>query len=263
MTRPQRRDRLAVTLAVALGAGFALEAIASGQTAPPSEPLSRWGAGRTLYRQDCASCHGPAGEGTNQGPKLVGSGEASTHFMLTTGRMPIPEPEVQPPRAEPQYSAEEIDALVAYVGSLGTGPPIPVVDPGRGDLGRGAELYAGNCAACHGSTGGGGALTSGLIAPPLDRATAVQIAEAIRLGGAGLRTGNMPAFGSETLDQEQLDAVVRYTLSLRDAADPGGASITHLGPVAEGFVAVFGGLLLVVLLIRRLGVRAERRSEGR
>lgn len=258
MTRRRRRDRLAVILLMALGGGFVLEAVASGQTPPPSEPLSRWGRGRILYQRDCAWCHGSAGEGTNLGPTLIGTGEASAHFVLTTGRMPIAEPMVQPPPGEPRYGSDQIDALVAYVGSLGTGPPIPAVDPGRGDLAVGAQLYEGNCAACHGSTGVGGALTSGLIAPPIDRSTAVQIAETIRIGGAGVRTGHMPKFGSEIFDQEQLDAVVRYTLSLADAEDPGGASLTHLGPVAEGFVAVFGGLLLAVLLIRRLGERADQ-----
>jgi ubiquinol-cytochrome c reductase cytochrome c subunit len=252
----RRPDRLAVVLVLAIGGGLALEAMAAGQTPPPSEPLSRWGRGRILYQRDCAWCHGSGGEGTNLGPTLIGTGEASAHFVLTTGRMPIDQPEVQPPRAEPRYGPDQIDALVAFVGSLGTGPPIPQVDPARGDLSEGALLYERNCAACHGSTGVGGALTSGLIAPGIDRSTAVQIAEAVRIGGAGIRTGHMPQFGSEVLDQEQLDAVVRYTLSLADPEDPGGASLTHLGPVAEGFVAVFGGLLLALVVIRRLGERA-------
>jgi ubiquinol-cytochrome c reductase cytochrome c subunit len=251
----RRVDRLAVVLAVAVGGGLALEAVAAGQTPPPSEPLSRWGRGRMLYQRDCAWCHGSAGEGTNLGPTLIGTGEASAHFVLTTGRMPIDEAMVQPPRSEPRYGSDQIDALVAYVGSLGTGPPIPDVNPGRGDLAEGAELYELNCAACHGSTGVGGALTSGLIAPSIDRSTAVQVAEAVRVGGAGVRTGHMPAFGSEILDQEQLDSVVRYTLSLGQAEDPGGASLTHLGPVAEGFVAMFGGMALALVVIRRLGER--------
>lgn len=251
-----RRHRSGALLSVALAAGVTLEVLGSAGGGRAEEELSRWGAGRDLYRRDCLWCHGAAGEGTNLGPKLVGVGQASADFMLSTGRMPIAEPQVQPPRADPAYPPEEIAGLVVYVGSLGAGPPIPAVAPGRGDLAQGAILYERNCAACHGSTGVGGALTSGLIAPSVDRATAVQIAETIRIGGAGLRTGNMPTFGSEVLDQEQLDAVVRYTLSLRRAADPGGASLTYLGPVAEGFVAVFGGLLLAAILIRRLGQRA-------
>jgi ubiquinol-cytochrome c reductase cytochrome c subunit len=255
-----RRHRLTALLLVAIGAGVMLEVAMSPATGQVGEPLSRWARGRTLFQRDCASCHGTAGEGTNLGPTLFGTGAASADFMLSTGRMPSAEPEVQPDRAEPRYGSEDIAALVAFVGSLGGGPPIPQVVPENGRLAEGALLFARNCAACHGSTGVGGAMTSGLIAPALDRATPTQIAEAVRIGGSGVLTGDMPTFGSETLDQDQLDAVVRYTLSLRDAEDPGGASITHLGPVAEGFVAVFGGLLLAVLIARRLGERAGERG---
>jgi ubiquinol-cytochrome c reductase cytochrome c subunit len=255
-----RRHRLGALLAVALGLGVALDVVGAAVVGQVQEPLSRWGRGRALYQRDCAWCHGTGGEGTNLGPPLVGTGAASADFMLTTGRMPIAQPEVQPDRAEPRYEEGQIDALVAFVSTLGVGPPIPVVDPGRGSLAEGALLYERNCAACHSSTGVGGAMTSGLIAPSLDRATVTQIAEAIRIGGSGVLTGDMPKFGSEVLDQEQLDSVVRYALSLRDAARPGGASLTNLGPVAEGFVAVFGALLLAVLVIRRLGERSGERG---
>jgi ubiquinol-cytochrome c reductase cytochrome c subunit len=250
------RHRLAATLLAAVSVGVVMEAVGSVARGQVQEPTSRWARGRALFQRDCAWCHGTTGEGTNLGPTLIGSGAASAHFVLTTGRMPIAEPEVQPDRAEPSYGPEETDALVVFVGSLGGGPPVPAVNPDDGDLSEGAVLYERNCAACHGSTGVGGALTSGLIAPAVDRATAVQIAEAVRIGGSGVLTGDMPRFGSETLDQEQLDAVVRYTLALGDPENPGGASITHLGPVAEGFVAVFGGLLLLAVIIRRLGRRA-------
>ena len=58
-------------------------------------------------------------------------------FQLTTGRMPLTDPSAQPVRKPPAFPRREIDALVAYVASLGDGPPIPDVDPAAGDLSRG------------------------------------------------------------------------------------------------------------------------------
>jgi ubiquinol-cytochrome c reductase cytochrome c subunit len=183
----------------------------------------------------------------------VGVGAASADFMLSTGRMPIAEPEEQPGPAEVPYSQRELQELVSFVASLGIGPPIPEVDMAQGDLAEGAVLYEDNCAACHGSIGAGGALTNGLIAPPLGDSTPVQVAEAIRLGGAGLRSGNMPKFGPDTLSDEQVDSVARYVEYLRDPDDRGGQDLGHFGPIPEGFAAWAIGLLALVLAIRWIG----------
>jgi ubiquinol-cytochrome c reductase cytochrome c subunit len=214
-------------------------------------------AGRLLYEQDCAWCHGSDGEGTTNGPSLVGVGAASADFMLRTGRMPISSVERQPKRTRPKYAPEEIAALDEFVASLGPGPAIPAVDPPAGDLGEGEELYQIHCAACHSSTGIGGALTNGLQAPGLHGSTPTEVAEAVRLGGAGLRSGNMPKFGPETLTDQQLNSVIRYVQYLQRPEDPGGHGLGHLGPVAEGFVAWVGALLILVLFVRWIGTRAR------
>jgi ubiquinol-cytochrome c reductase cytochrome c subunit len=182
-------------------------------------------------------------------------GAESADFMLSTGRMPIAAVEEQPPRRPPAYTSAEIAELTAYVASLGPGPDIPAVDPAAGDLGEGADLYEENCAACHSSTGVGGALTSGLQAPSIMDSTARQVAEAIRLGGAGLRTGKMPKFGPDALSDQQVDSIIRYVEYLQHPNDRGGASLAHIGPVAEGFVAWVGALLLLLLFIRWIGKR--------
>ena len=223
--------------------------------APTSSPTQ--GPGWSLYQADCAWCHGARGEGTTRGPTLTGVGAASADFMLRTGRMPIGTVEKQPRRTTPRYDPAQIRALTAYVASLGPGPPIPPVDPAAGDLGEGASLYAIDCAACHSSTGIGGAMTNGLQAPGLERATATEIAEAVRIGGAGVRSGNMPKFGSDVLDQHQLDSVVRYVLYLQHPRDRGGQPLGHLGPVAEGLAAWGGALLLTVAFVRWIGKRSE------
>jgi ubiquinol-cytochrome c reductase cytochrome c subunit len=219
---------------------------------PTSGPLAQ---GRFVYDRDCAWCHGSQGEGTSFGVSLRGVGAASVDFMLATGRMPILEPDDGPRRSEPSYSAAEIESIAAYVERFfGGGPEIPEVDPASGNLGEGEVLYQENCAACHGSAGEGATLTSGQRASSILESTAVEIAEAIRIGGAGLRTGDMPRFGRGELSDSDVDAIIRYVQFLQEQPpDAGGAALDHLGPVAEGFIAVFVALPLLLLFVRWIG----------
>ena len=56
--------------------------------------------------------------------------------------MPLVTPGQEPERSRPQYSDAHIDALVAYVASLGGGPPVPRPDPAAGNVARGpADLH--------------------------------------------------------------------------------------------------------------------------
>ncbi|HET6380087.1 MAG TPA: c-type cytochrome [candidate division Zixibacteria bacterium] len=204
--------------------------------------------GRRLYLQSCASCHGAEGEGTSLGPSLVGVGAASADFQLTTGRMPFAGPPgSQARRKPPAFSAEQIDALVAYVASLGPGPEIPEVTVSEELVPRGAQVYFGNCAPCHGATGNGGAVGGGALAPPLDRATPVQVAEAMLTG-----PGQMPVFRFSRQDQ---DAVASYVDYLQRAEHPGGLSIGGIGPVPEGFVAWVLGMALLLAVVYLIGRR--------
>ena len=241
-----------VAVASAAGAGFAL-LVPSGAATHPSAQVEP-SPGRALYLQDCAWCHGPAGEGTQYGPALQGVGAASADFMLTTGRMPIPRPIDNPPQRPPRYSPQEIAELVRVVAAFGDGPPIPTVDPGIGDARLGFRLYQENCAACHGVAGSGGALTQGLIAPSVLKSTPRQISEAMRIGGAGRFSGNMPRFGPETFDEHAVNSIIAYIERLPDE-DRGGLSLGRIGPVAEGFVAWAVGLLALFLVIRWIGTR--------
>jgi len=247
----------AVTVAVAAGLLLGGRSVGRAQSPTPVATPAVPNTGRLLYQQDCAWCHGVAGEGTTRGPNLVGVGAASADFMLRTGRMPIPAVEQQPRRKQPAYSPEQIGALDEVIASLGLGPAIPVPDPGSGDLGQGQQLYAIHCAACHSSTGFGGALTNGLQAPGLGDSSAVEVAEAVRIGGAGLRTGHMPRFGPDVLTDPQLDSLVRYVLYLRQPQDRGGLDLGHIGPIAEGFAAWAGALLVLVLFTRWIGTRTR------
>jgi ubiquinol-cytochrome c reductase cytochrome c subunit len=127
------------------------------------------------------------------------------------------------------------------------------VDPGEGDLAVGAELYSLNCAACHSTTGIGGALTSGQDAPSLHLATPMQTAEAMLTG-----PGAMPVFGPETFDRSEVDSVVAYVTYLQDPEGRGGSDLGGLGPWSEGLVAWVVGMGAVLIVVRVIGERARR-----
>ena len=240
----------------ALGVIALVAATSGGAGATSSTDIGRQNQalvakGRALFLTSCVSCHGADGRGTKQGPGLVGVGAASADFMLSTGRMPLTNPSDQAIRKPPAFDRREIDALVAYVASLGPGPPIPHVDVKAGDLAQGGSLFRLNCAACHNSAGTGGALSYGSDAPNLRHANTVQIAEAIRTG-----PGQMPVFGPDTFTKQQVNNVVRYVRYLQNPEDRGGFSLGHLGPVPEGLVALVAGLGFLILVSRWIEARA-------
>lgn len=209
--------------------------------------------GRELFLTGCSSCHGVDARGTDVAPDLHGVGAAAADFQLTTGRMPDTDPDRQPESKPPAYPPDEIDDLVAYVASLGNGPPIPKVHDPKGDLQEGGQLYLQICAACHSAAGNGGALSLGNDAPTLHGATSVQIAEAIRTGPS-----NMPVFGPDTLTNQQVNSIVRYVEYLRDPEHPGGTPLGLVGPITEGFVAILVGLGALMLITRWIEPRSMR-----
>jgi ubiquinol-cytochrome c reductase cytochrome c subunit len=208
------------------------------------------GDGRALFQDGCASCHGPDGRGTADGPDLRGAGAAGADLVLSTGYMPLAAPDDQPRRKDSPYTDEQIAAIVGYVASLGSGPPEPDVDPARGDVAEGREVYTASCAGCHQIAGEGGTLP-GAAAPGLGRATATQIGEAIRVGPYV-----MPRWSPGSMSDAEIDSVAAYVMSLRHPDDRGGWGIGHIGPIPEGMVAWLIGGVALILVARRLGERA-------
>lgn len=205
--------------------------------------------GKRLYEASCSTCHGLNVEGTENGPSLQGAGAAAVDFMLSTGRMPLAAPSDQPVRQPPAFTAEEIDAIVRYVSEIAPGgPPIPDVDPARGDLSDGAALFLNNCSGCHAAAGIGDSIGGGQIAPDLMPATATQIGEAMRIG-----PGLMPVFDEDDLTQHDVDSIAAYLHWLRDNGDDGGIQLGRVGAVAEGLVAFVIGLGVLILVIRLTG----------
>jgi ubiquinol-cytochrome c reductase cytochrome c subunit len=218
-------------------------------TSPAADLVTR---GKALYGAGCAGCHGQQGAGSGRGPSLIGVGAASTDFQLSSGRMPLSQTQPQPTRQPPAYSRDDIDALVAYVSSLGPGGiPIPQLPPG--DVTRGRDLYLLNCASCHASTGVGAALPAGQVAPPLLDVPASQVAEAVRVG-----PGLMPQFPAGTLSDQQTADIVAYVTQLPSTSDHGGWAIGAVGPVTEGLIGWILGLGVLLAVIRLLGKKAPR-----
>ncbi|MFF4810353.1 c-type cytochrome [Micromonospora chersina] len=245
------RRALVVGSVLALAVGPVALAPAPDPTPTPAATTPAGDRGTRLYLEQCASCHGVRGQGSQQGPSLVGVGPAAVDFQLSTGRMPVSREVSQARRREPVFSADDISALVDHVAGFGDGgPEIPRVAPG--DVASGRAVFAANCAPCHGATGSGAVLTNGWSAPPLYDASATQIAEAVRVG-----PGLMPAFPGQVLTDQQVDDLTSYVRRLRtERLDPGGNPLGRLGPLAEGLLAWVAVLVLLVAGVRWLGRRA-------
>jgi ubiquinol-cytochrome c reductase cytochrome c subunit len=206
--------------------------------------------GKKLFAVGCASCHGTGGQGSSDGPSLVGVGAAAVDFQVGTGRMPAQQPGAQVPRKKVIYTQAEIDQLAAFVSSLGAGPNIPTeaqYGPDGADIAKGGELFRDNCTQCHNFTGKGGALTHGKFAPSLDGVDPKHIYEAMQTGPQ-----NMPSFPDTTLSEQNKKDIIAYLNAVNgdDTVSPGGLELGGLGPVSEGlFGWIFGlGALIAVAI---------------
>jgi ubiquinol-cytochrome c reductase cytochrome c subunit len=260
------RERItALTGMIAVGCAMAWFAVLArpGSVRATASVAAAAPSVRAVYQRDCATCHGADARGTRLGPELRGVGAAMVDFQLSTGRMPVPtgdaaQHEQRPSaalaqaRRTPKYDDATRHALTDYVTNLagGIGPAIPRVHADAGNLAAGGTTFRLQCAACHAWSGDGGALLQ-REAPSTHPATPVEIAEAVRTG-----PGNMPAFGRAAVSNAQLQSLVRYVRYLDHADDRGGDPLWHLGPLAEGAVAVFVGLGLLVLAVRWIGTRS-------
>ncbi|HEY0415602.1 MAG TPA: c-type cytochrome [Gaiellaceae bacterium] len=250
------RTALLVALASLLAAPATL-----ADSGPPRQGVTHARSGAALYAANCASCHGPHGEGVptpypgaggvpGQGPALRGVGARAADFYLRTGYMPLEDPGQQPTRSRVLFTERELSALVGFVASLGGGPPVPQPHPERGSVAVGQKLFVDHCAGCHQVVAEGGYVTGARV-PPLEDATDRQIAEAVRIGPY-----LMPRFTRGQISPSQLDSLIAYVDYAKHPDDAGGWSLGHLGPWPEGVVtwliAAASLVALCVVIGRRL-----------
>ncbi|MCU0484874.1 MAG: c-type cytochrome [Anaerolineales bacterium] len=191
----------------------------------------------SIYAQNCAVCHGAAGEGIGAIPALDNpalkemDAEAITKIIargLYGSAMPAWSLEDGGPLSD--YQIMQLVSLVHYgdwqatqdrVVNLGLAPLIPFVseaDPVildslaallEGDaLAAGILLYAENCVACHGADGLGTRLAPALNDPAVQAQSTADLERTLRLGVAG----TLMAGWEKALDVEQIATLVDLLL---------------------------------------------------
>ena len=226
-----------------------------GSSADAQEQTELTDRGENIWATQCALCHGELGRGVeDKGPDIRDAGTAAIDFVIRTGRMPLEDASNRVERSEPHLSDDERRAVVAfYDRAIRTGgPDIPDIEPSTADLSRGRELFVQNCAACHGPTAAGIAVGQRDIAPALDAASPIEIAEAVRIG-----PGRMPVIVNDIYTEDDVEAVTAWVLDLRQRESPGGAHLGRSGPVSEGALAWILGIGALLIVIYLLGERAQ------
>jgi ubiquinol-cytochrome c reductase cytochrome c subunit len=205
--------------------------------------------GRTLFDENCSSCHGLQGEGSSFAPNLRGVGAGVPYLWISSGWMPLSNPTAQPITKPTLFTPEQTTAIAEYVGSFAPGGT-PIFDVNLNDTSQseGLDIFAVNCAGCHTITGAGDAISDGQFAPSLHGVDPAQVADAVRSG-----PGNMPRFSTFVISNAQLADLAAYiTTVIKHPVDIGGNGLGGVGPVAEGFVGLFigvGGCVLGALWI--------------
>ncbi len=228
--------------------------------------------GRAIFLVGCASCHGKNAEGITTvkggqyGPSLIGVGAAAVDFQVGSGRMPMAQPGNQAVRKPPVYNADEIEALAAFVASLGPGPDVPAEsqygskDATNEDVVRGGEFFRTNCTACHNFAGTGGALPRGRYAPTLKGVSEKHIYEAMLTGPQ-----QMPVFADEILSPTDKRQIIAYLKKNEETPNYGGFTLGSLGPVSEGLFAWLvgiGGLVAAAVWIAASSTRSRKKKQA-
>ena len=187
--------------------------------------------GRELFLVGCAFCHGQNAEGirTDDGDQygpLAGRRRRRRRRLPGRHRPDADGPARRPgPAARRRvYTEEEIEALAAYVASLGPGPAIPDEDDysieGLSDeereeaIVRGGQIFLTNCTACHNFAGSGGAHAARPLRPePHAASSAKHIYEAMLTGPQ-----QMPVFSDGVLTPEDKRDVIAYLKTLEETA---------------------------------------------
>lgn len=241
------------------GGGAAPSTTAVLTAATTQGSAAQLAVGKTLFDENCSTCHGVNAGGGALAPDLRGVGAATVDLWVSSGWMPLATPTAEPIRKPAKFDRSDTLAIAEYVASLTnfSGPQVPTTNLKNADLAQGFSLFSLNCAPCHTITGAGDALSNGFVAPPLHGLTATEIQEAVETGPS-----TMPIFVPGAFTESQLRDVVAYVHNvIQHPSNPGGVGLGGVGPVAEGFIGLFIGVGLCVLIAMWIGDRSESEDE--
>src|SRR5689334_21003788 len=117
-------------------------------------------AGASLYRAQCAGCHGPTGKGTGAGPTLTagtfqhGGSDEALFQTISKGLPGTSMPGFK-------FTGLQIWQLVTHVRAMGA---IESANRAKGDPKAGAQIFAASCSRCHAVHGQGGSAGPDLTA---------------------------------------------------------------------------------------------------
>ncbi len=171
--------------------------------------------GRNLFANNCAVCHGSDAHGNPGFPNLTdhdwlyGDAPEQVEATIAGGRAGVMI------AWQDALGASGVENALAYVLSL-SGRSVPA-----GDVEAGKQLFAANCAACHGADARG---NQALGAPNLTDHTWLYggSVDAVRASIAGGRQGQMPA-QLDRLGPQRVKLLAAYVLSLGAGGGSGAA----------------------------------------
>ena len=199
----------------------------------------------TLYKENCAGCHGQTGRGgvaTPIGlPEYQSLVDEATQLNVATNGVPHTAMPGFSRKAGGFLTDQQITALVKGMRatwlnqSVATGQTPPYSDPTAGDSAAGASVYEASCSNCHGKAGGptgqsGSVLNTSYLAlvSPQGLRTAVIVGRP-DLNMPGWRTVN----SSHVLSEKEIRDVVAFLLSHRSST-PGQPYTTKSSAATNG-----------------------------
>ncbi len=212
---------LALSLALILGLGFYgfREQVRLAQAAEEFN-RERVARGQTIYNQQCVACHGAQGEG-GVGPALNNRAVLkntldSVFFAVIRSGVPGTQMPAWSVDFGGPLTDEDVRDLVALLRSWE--PTAPEVKPAvfTPDPGRGAMLFAGTCAVCHGENGVGGENAPRLNDPQRLQVLPDDWYRAVIRNGRPAK--GMPTWGT-VLSPEQIEDLVSLIAAWRQGVE--------------------------------------------